>query len=738
MKTVILIVVALVVPVVAIAFWVLVRSAHYGEDNNPSESDSETQGDTQGTGTTVPSSDDSSDSTDGASPHVSQEPHEEYEPKFVIGDRITNGTDTYTIQDVKPNGYLLEGQPPLYLPFTEEEKWELAGDTQGTGTTVPSSDDSSDSTDGASPHVSQDGFDGERMGEIFHELVEYFSKIVPIDPKATPTTNTYLYVCFTELYVQATVSEDRDNFMRLYIRDNFPEIIDTTGDEVNPLVIHQAGAMLFYCILSELMPAKAQALAEGAYNYGVKGAEQPIYGWTFYSDPNIARLMAFFIYARCRRPDYIEEMRGEVGGKMVNDISDLKLDFTTFMPTAAGPYLAAYQNRKKGVPVGDKSQDGNLLEDRMVDDYVAENYTLDAHDAIIRQRTIQSIANKEYRAVHLFGKDRTVSDPQYGTMTFSPVFGLKTIGMEISDCGAFAALADAVGSPASNNRKSLLDQEYGRRRPGEGEIDGSANSEPNRRALVNEPIENGDGHSTGSYDKNGDYVFDDGTHVGNYVTYYQNQLYANSYPSGHSAYIMPIAMALVEVMPDLAAEIMQAMGWFRLSRVICRYHHQSDTTIGLICGGMFLPLLHACKAVALDDKIDDARKELSGDPAPSPEPTEKVNTSLSWVLGGYGSCHVDAGEQQMGHCCTKEANKDRYPSIEVSQTVKFKIEGAGVSTIDGKTEGIFEAGAQYVLMCPAVTDDRTATITLRNDNGVRKIYYTLSLRGTHDDGPAER
>ena len=60
MKTAILIILALVVPVVAIAFWVLKKSAHQGEDNNPSESD------TQGTGTAVPSSDDSSDSTDGA------------------------------------------------------------------------------------------------------------------------------------------------------------------------------------------------------------------------------------------------------------------------------------------------------------------------------------------------------------------------------------------------------------------------------------------------------------------------------------------------------------------------------------------------------------------------------------------------------------------------------------------------------------------------------------------------
>ena len=130
------------------------------------------------------------------------------------------------------------------------------------------------------------------------------------------------------------------------------------------------------------------------------------------------------------------------------------------------------------------------------------------------------------------------------------------------------------------------------------------------RALVNEAIENGDGHSTGAYDKNGDYVFDDGTHVGNYVTYYQGQLFANSYPSGHSAYIMPIALALIEVLPRLTAQLMKAMGWFRLSRVLTRYHSLSDTTIGLLCGGMILPILHACTNIDLDQKINDARAEL--------------------------------------------------------------------------------------------------------------------------------
>ena len=74
---------------------------------------------------------------------------------------------------------------------------------------------------------------------------------------------------------------------------------------------------------------------------------------------------------------------------------------------------------------------------------------------------------------------------------------------------------------------------------------------------------------------------------------------------------MPIAMALIEVLPKLAAKIMRAMGWFRLSRIITRYHHFSDTTIGLLCGGMYLPLLHACKAVGLDDLLNECREEVN-------------------------------------------------------------------------------------------------------------------------------
>jgi len=721
MKTAILIIIALVVPVVAIAFWVLMKSSDQGEDNNPSESDDETQRDTQGTGTTVLSDDDSSDSTDGASPHVSQEPHEEYAPKFVVGDRITNGTDTYTIQDVKPNGYLLEGQPPLYLPFTEEDKWELAQD-------IPD----------VSPH------DDDRFRGIFDGMVAYLRDV--IDLEKTTTTYGVLLGTWAECYTQATSGGGYGE--RIYIPENFPQITPTEGSNVNSLVLEQMCAMMFYMVLAEVMPEKRQQLAEMTMNYTCDNRTHPLYGWMFYSDPSYARMMAAIIVTTTHSQEAVDAMRKELGTKPIeykNDISELWLDLTKFMPPAPGPYLDAYKNRPNGTPAGDVLSNGDLSEDVSVEFEVAENYSLGTNRKEFRQRTIQAVANKECKVQHLFGKNRTVTDPKYGEMTFTPVFGQDTIGIEIPDNGAIANLVYTVGVACSNSRKPLLTAEYGRRRPGQGCYDPSAIMPPDYKALVNYAIEDGDGHRTGFYNQGGDYVDDHGNHIGDYETYYQSQLYANSYPSGHSAYIAGVTLALMEVMPDKISPLMMAMGWFRLSRCITRYHHLSDTTIGMLCGMLFMPIVRACKNIGMAKLVDKAKQEyqkiISGEtPAPSPEPTEKVNTSLSWVLGGYGSCHVDAGEQQMGHCCTKEANKDRYPSIEVSQTVKFKIEGANVSTIDGKTEGIFEAGAQYVLMCPAVTDgkDRTATITLRNDNGVRKIYYTLSLRGTHDDGPAER
>ena len=452
------------------------------------------------------------------------------------------------------------------------------------------------------PEPDEDG----RLGDIFDSLIDYFSKIVPVSPATTPITNVYLHASFTKLYVEMTV------LPRIYKRSNFPEILNVYGDKDNPLVIEEAGAMLFYCLLAELVPDKRQQLAEAALSYGEPIKDQELYGWSFYSDPNVARKMVLDSYPILRSPEHIDEMRAELGSKPITykkDISELFLDLSKIMPPAPGPYLDAYKNRQNGVPAGRHTKDGNLREDSKTENFVANNYELTSEDKEMRQATIQAIANKDHHLEHLFGKDRKVKDKKYGTMVFHPVFGHQTIGVEIPDNGAIAKLAEAVGMPCSNNRKSLLNVEYGRRRPGQGEADPSAIPISMYKALVNYAIEEGDGHTTGYYDQNGDYVDNNGTHIGDYETYFQGQLYANSYPSGHSAYIQGIGMALIAAMPDKSCEIVRALEEFRLSRVITRYHHLSDTTIGQLCGGMMMPILFACTNIDLDGLIDLARKE---------------------------------------------------------------------------------------------------------------------------------
>ena len=60
-----------------------------------------------------------------------------------------------------------------------------------------------------------------------------------------------------------------------------------------------------------------------------------------------------------------------------------------------------------------------------------------------------------------------------------------------------------------------------------------------------------------------------------------------------------------------------------------------------------------------------------------------------------------------------------------------------MTTADGRTSGVFEAGKSYVLNCPAVSEgeEKVSTITLRNAGGTRILYYKRSWLGTHDDGP---
>lgn len=626
--------------------------------------------------------------------------------KFKVGDSVCKKSDgqIYYIDNITENGYF-NGVTPLF-PIELQDDFELVGISEPAPEPV--------GTEEPTPE--------ETFERNLDELLSYFSQVVPIGEK----TKNYI------LNLEAPTID----------KDCFPVIYDYFGTQDNKLAGAQGWAWVVGLILSELVPEKREELMVLAYNFMIKGKDQPTYGFAFNSDPNIMRMTAAVIYAVNRDASIIPELRKEVGGKMLtykNDISECYIDTTKFMPTAPPPFIKGYEKRPKGLPV-DATPTADM--DEEIHNYISQYYSLDTKDAEKRQATIQAISNKEYHKQHLFGKPRTVTDKKYGTMTFVPVYGVANIGVEIPDNGDIANFVYEFGKVCSATRITLLDQEYGRRRPGQGEKDGSANADAKQRALVNYAIEEGDGHTTGYYDKGGYYVDGNGNYIGDYETYYQGQLFSNSYPSGHSAFIEGVGMMLLMVMPDKADIILKATNEFAISRCICRYHWMSDTIHGRIIGSTMIPVLAATTNTNFDALLNKAKAEYerikNGTPDPSPVPSdEKVNTSLAYSIGGYGSCHVDAGEKQMVHRCTKQCTKERHPAIQVNQRVEFTIEGGGVTDDNGKTSGVWEANKAYGIKCPKVNEDVIATITMRNENGVKVLEYRCSKEGSHDDGAGE-
>lgn len=625
-------------------------------------------------------------------------------PTFKVGDKISCGEITSVIIQLVPTGYLLDGAPVIYVPFSEQDKWVLV---------VPTDTESKE----------EETHDADYT--VFAQVVEEFKEIVNVGE----ATTVYLKMFYEECFAQYYWGESLFGLPLIWTQGNFPIVVLRYAfREKEDTQFNRIARWVTSLALTEVVPAKRDEL----YAYAYKDKDMPLYGD---EELILCRLFASIVYSALRIQRTVDLCRNEAGSKELaykTDVSEVYIDVAKFLPSAPAPFCNGYEIRKE-YPVGNEETSDI---DRQIHEYVCKTYTLDSIDDLARQATIQAIANKEYKKPHLFGKPRTVYDEKYGKMTFDPVFGINNIGVEIPDNGAIADLVYQVGKDASGTRKSLLDAQYGRRRPGEGENDGTAHADPMQRVLVNYAIEEGDGHTTGYYNQGGDYVDGNGNHIGDYMTFYQNAVYANSYPSGHSAYIMAVTMLLCEVMPDRADKILKAGMEFAISRVITRYHWMSDILIGRLIGSMYVPVAHATVNYDLANKVERAKEEYHRIKDGVP-PTEKTNTSLAYSIGGYGSCHVDAGELSMTHYCNKECYKDRNPSITVNQRVSFNIEGdSGMTTIDGKTSGTFEANVAYVMVCPKVDEgeEKVATITLRNDNGIRILYYTLSRRGTHDDG----
>ena len=90
---------------------------------------------------------------------------------------------------------------------------------------------------------------------------------------------------------------------------------------------------------------------------------------------------------------------------------------------------------------------------------------------------------------------------------------------------------------------------------------------------------------------------------------FQKFLFANSYPSGHSAMGMGAALILMEIMPDRADKILKAANQFAINRTIARYHWNSDTIQGRVLATAQIPVLHAVTNFNIDKLINKAKKE---------------------------------------------------------------------------------------------------------------------------------
>ena len=424
-----------------------------------------------------------------------------------------------------------------------------------------------------------------------------------------------IYNWFYELYKEAKSQikgYTAHNLPRLSHKDNFPTL-HSFGEkgEYNSAENTLIG-WLFALQLAELKPYNKADIFKLGYELGGYDKYCNIYGYKFEYDPNILRIVAAAIYSTMRgfyKPS-VDIMREEVGGTKYNkslrelyDESKDNLspesfftDFRVFMPTAPGPYAPGYTKRPDNTyPNELRDEYNNLKVDRDVHEMIVNTYNLNNTEHF--QEVVQAIADKEAKTAHLFGKNKKTKHYH-----FHPVFGEDTIGIELKDNDSFAEYAYLVFKTGSASRVIMQSAtvnpvQYGRLRPGcswNQEAKKNSTTDDRRNILTNFEIEDGDGSPTGYYDQNGNWVYMNNIHnPAEFEEYQKNALYANSYPSGHSAGSFCTSMLLMELMPDKADKILKAANQYALNRTICRYHWTSDTLNGRILGSATNAICHA-------------------------------------------------------------------------------------------------------------------------------------------------
>lgn len=448
---------------------------------------------------------------------------------------------------------------------------------------------------------------------VFNRVIDKFSSIIKLEKDSL--TYNYLMKVYDEAYRQYRNST-KCTLPLLYNRTNFPIVYDYWGGKVDEYSAFTTTVGWFVALhLSELYPQKRNYLFKTGYEVGGYTMNSNIYGYDFRSDPNVARLVASVVYVAMRsilKPN-IEAMRNEIGGKKYdktlyelwdieprNHVTDdaFYIDLRKFMASAPGPYAPNYSNRTKNNPTfSDVKTSNNCLQmDMDIHNFVVTDENLP------KQTSVQAIADKDWDTNHFFGSGKK----DVHGYEFNAVFGESSIGEYITPNGKIADFINLIKQIGGSSRgilqhadPSLGAIEYGRLRPGcSWEQEGKKHSTTNDRqnVLTDFWIEDGDGNPTGYYDANGNWVKPGMVKSPqDYEEMQKRELYANSYPSGHSSGCWCAGMSLIEIYPYKADVIMREMNSFATNRTIARYHWTSDTIQGRVLGSAINAVCHAAK-----------------------------------------------------------------------------------------------------------------------------------------------
>ena len=408
------------------------------------------------------------------------------------------------------------------------------------------------------------------------------------------------------------------------------------------------------------------------------------------SDVSICRLVASAIYGKNKgyyNFSRIDAMRNELGTSVNNRSTnwtelgystngdDHKCDnsltmsigydinFNDIFPAAAGPYATEYNiNGNTCTPSNptaanrqpDSSQPSsqfnsttkNYKVDETIDNVATSGYNLYSVSTNMN-RAIQAVADDSESVVHLFASNvyykYNTSSPRNsfsaGTPTnnngsFSGTFDTNVVGKDLS-----TLLLDGQGNPTAfrtffsglrdlggYSRKTILDKQYGRRRPAQGTTDDSPrcvcgngvsngctsctdNSCTRQNWLGDASLERLIGTGT-RYDSNNNpqryYIDSNGDgYWENGEPYYgqaasgttnlcpASGVKAATYPSGHSTGVWTLALFLMQMLPDRWFEIYKSAYSYTISRTIVRAHWNSDIIYGKLCGSAIVPTINS-------------------------------------------------------------------------------------------------------------------------------------------------